>query len=64
MNPMRSLAPAVVGGQMSTYWIYLAGPLIGATIAVGFEYILKGRATAAGAKAAQGVLGAHDGAAQ
>ena len=64
MNPMRSLAPAVVGGQMSTYWIYLAGPMIGATIAVGFEYLLKGRATAAGAKAAQGALGAHDRAAQ
>ena len=61
---MRSLAPAVVGGQMSTYWIYLAGPMIGATIAVGFEYILKGRATAAGAKADQGALGADDGAAK
>jgi Major intrinsic protein len=43
MNPMRSLAPDAVGGQLSTYWIYLAGPMIGATIAVGFEYILKGR---------------------
>jgi aquaporin Z len=48
MNPMRSFAPDAVGGQLSTYWIYLAGPMIGATIAVGFEYILKGRATAAG----------------
>ena len=63
MNPMRSLAPAVVGGQLSTYWIYLVGPMVGATIAVGFEYILKGRATAAGAKAAQGALGPEDSAA-
>jgi hypothetical protein len=34
--------------------------MVGATIAVGFEYILKGRATAAGAEAAQGALGADD----
>ena len=60
MNPIRSLAPDAVGGQLSTYWIYLVGPMIGATIAVGFEYLLKGRATAAGAEAAQGALGADD----
>ena len=58
MNPMRSLAPDAVGGQLSTYWIYLVGPMIGASGAVGFEYILKGRATAAGAEAAQGTLDA------
>jgi Transposase IS116/IS110/IS902 family len=34
--------------------------MIGATIAVGFEYILRGRATAAGAEAAQGGLGPAD----
>ncbi|MBV8346572.1 MAG: aquaporin [Mycolicibacterium sp.] len=60
MNPMRSLAPDVVCGRLSTYWIYLAGPMIGATIAVGFEFILKGLATTAGARAAQGVLGPND----
>ena len=60
MNPIRSLAPALVGGQVSTYWIYLVGPLIGATIAVGFEYILKGQATVTGAWAAQGVLSEGD----
>jgi len=41
---------------LSNYYIYLIGPIIGAMIAVGFEYILKGRATAAGAEAAQGIL--------
>ena len=60
MNPIRSLAPDVFGGQLSTYWIYLVGPMIGATIAVGFEYILKCQATAAGARAAQGTLDADD----
>jgi aquaporin Z len=31
MNPIRSLAPDAVGGQLSAYWIYLVGPMAGAT---------------------------------
>jgi aquaporin Z len=46
----------LVGGDLSNYYIYLIGPLLGAMAAVGFEYILKGKATAAGAEAAQGIL--------
>ncbi len=56
MNPARSLAPDVVGGDLSHYWIYLIGHLVGAMLAVGFEWILKGPPTAAGAEAAQGIL--------
>jgi aquaporin Z len=56
MNPARSLAPMLVGGNVSNYYIYLIGPIIGAMVAVGFEYILKGKATKAGAEAAQGIL--------
>ena len=55
MNPARSLAPMLVGGDLTNYYIYLIGPLLGAMAAVGFEYILKGKATAAGAEAAQGI---------
>jgi len=56
MNPARSLGPMLVGGDLSNYLIYLIGPIIGAMIAVGFEYILRGRATKAGDEAAQGIL--------
>ena len=31
MNPARSLGPMLVGGDLSNYWIYLVGPLLGAT---------------------------------
>lgn len=56
MNPIRSLAPDLVRGDLSTTWIYIAGPFVGALIGVAFEWILKGKATAAGTLAAQGTL--------
>ena len=63
MNPARSFAPMLVGGDLTNYWIYLVGPLLGAMVAVGFEWILRGRPTKAGAEAAQGTLDAEDAAA-
>ena len=54
MNPVRSFAPDLVRGDLRMTWIYVLGPLIGAAIAVGFEWILKGPATASGTSAAQG----------
>jgi aquaporin Z len=54
MNPVRSLAPDIVRGDFSTSWVYVAGPLVGAMIAVGFEWILKGPPTREGTRAAQG----------
>jgi aquaporin Z len=56
MNPVRSFAPDLIRGDLITTWIYIVGPVLGGMIAVGFEWILKGRPTAAGASAAQGEL--------
>lgn len=60
MNPVRSFAPDLVRGSFGTTWIYVVGPAIGALIGVIFEWILKGRPTAAGATAAQGAQGADE----
>jgi aquaporin Z len=56
MNPVRSLAPDLVRGDFTAAWIYLVGPFAGATIAVAFEWILKGPPTMTGTIAAQGTL--------
>jgi aquaporin NIP len=32
MNPARSLGPALVSGTWTDFWVYLAGPLLGATL--------------------------------
>lgn len=34
MNPARSLAPAVVGGNLQHLWVYLLAPCLGALVAV------------------------------
>jgi aquaporin Z len=60
MNPIRSLAPDLIRGDLSTSWIYVLGPVFGAMIGAFFERILKGKATAAGSVAAQGTLGMDD----
>src|SRR5690242_14022035 len=58
MNPARSLGPALVLGDWTAWWAYLAGPVAGAAIAVGFAFILRGRGGGlSGVQAAQGTLG-------
>ena len=34
MNPIRSLAPAIVSGHLEYVWIYLTAPILGAITAV------------------------------
>lgn len=33
MNPARSLGPALVSGDLSHIWVYVAGPILGAAVA-------------------------------
>lgn len=43
VNPARSLAPAIVGGEYNDIWIYLAGPAAGAVLAwVLYKFIVTG----------------------
>jgi aquaporin Z len=42
VNPVRSLAPALVGNEWGDVWIYLTAPLIGGAIAAGIHKYLYG----------------------
>ncbi len=42
MNPARSLGPALVGGDLANAWIYVLGPVAGASLAVLVTMLLHG----------------------
>jgi aquaporin Z len=55
MNPVRTLGPDIVAADFTAWWVYLAGPLLGALLAVGMAFVLRGRGGGrSGSSAAQG----------
>jgi aquaporin Z len=51
MNPARTFGPDLASTTFTGYWVYVAGPIAGAVIAVGIAFVLRGRG---GDKAALG----------
>jgi aquaporin Z len=57
MNPARTFGPDAVGADFHAYWVYVVGPFVGAAVAVGTAFVLRGRGGGrAGSAAAQGTL--------
>jgi aquaporin Z len=55
MNPARTFGPDLVSTTFTGYWVYIAGPLAGAALAVVIAFVLRGRGGGrAGSGAAQG----------
>jgi aquaporin Z len=57
MNPARTFGPDLVGGKFTDYWVYIAGPIAGAAVAVVVAFLLRGPGGGmSGSAAAQGAL--------
>ena len=55
MNTARSFGPDLASLNFTDFWVYVAGPLSGAALAVVFAYLFRGRGGGkVGSKAAQG----------
>ncbi len=53
MNPARSLAPAIVSGNLRDLWVYVSAPFFGAALAVPLWRLIGGERTAQVAPAGQ-----------
>lgn len=57
MNPARTLGPDLVSRDLTSWWVYLAAPLLGAVLAVGVAFLLRGPGGGkTGSLAAQGSI--------
>jgi aquaporin Z len=57
MNPVRTLGPDLVAAHFPDAWIYVVGPLVGAALAVGAAFALRGPGGGrSGSLAAQGEI--------
>ena len=41
MNPARSIGPALISGNLTHLWVYIAAPIIGALLASGTWFLLR-----------------------
>jgi aquaporin Z len=51
MNPARSLAPALISGNLHALWVYLIAPVLGAAVAVPLWRLTRGRCEPASTEA-------------
>ena len=57
MNPARSFGPSLASMDFTSYWVYVAGPIAGALLAVLVGYLLRGPGGGwAGSEAGQGTI--------
>jgi glycerol uptake facilitator-like aquaporin len=42
MNPARSLGPALAAGEWRDFWVYVAGPLAGASLGALAYHLVRG----------------------
>jgi aquaporin Z len=54
MNPARTLGPDIVSTDFTGWWVYIAGPMIGAAIAVALITAVRGIPSKEEREAAQG----------
>ncbi len=50
MNPARSFGPALVSGTWTDFWVYLAGPVVGATVGAFAYQVVRGEHPATGSE--------------
>jgi aquaporin Z len=56
MNPARTLGPDIVAADFTGWWVYVAGDLAGACIAVTFINLVRGLPNKAEIRAAEGSI--------
>jgi aquaporin Z len=54
MNPARTFGPDLAIAELSTWWVYVVGPVAGAVVGVVVAQVLRGSAGAQEAGAAEG----------